>query len=55
MPVAAVRQDPANLKPGDFNKPPGEPRQYYWMNDYENECRYSQGNDDAVSIRETTE
>jgi hypothetical protein len=27
--------DPANLKPGDFDKPPGKPRQYYWMNDYE--------------------
>jgi len=29
-----VRQDPGNLKPGDFDKPPGKPRQYYWMNDY---------------------
>jgi hypothetical protein len=23
MPVATVKQDPANLKPGDFDKPPG--------------------------------
>jgi hypothetical protein len=21
-----------NLKPGGFDKPPGKPRQYYWMN-----------------------
>src|SRR5258708_26994804 len=31
----ACADDPANLKPGDFDKPPGKPRQYYWMNDYE--------------------
>jgi hypothetical protein len=30
-----AKQDPVNLKPGDFDKPPGKPRQYYWMNDYE--------------------
>jgi hypothetical protein len=24
MPVTTVEQDPANLKPGDFDKPPGK-------------------------------
>jgi hypothetical protein len=28
----ARADDPANLKPGDSDKPPGKPRQYYWMN-----------------------
>src|SRR5258708_34727994 len=38
MPVTTGQARPRNLKPGDFDKPPGKPRQYYCMNDYENEC-----------------
>jgi hypothetical protein len=39
MAISSSASISLNLKPGGFDKPPGKPRQYYWMNHCEMNSR----------------